>query len=183
MGRKPKVFKEDILNASFDILREEGFEYFTARRVAKKLGSSTQPIYKEFNGMDQLKENLMYCIKEFMYEEIFQVQKKKRSIVEVCLNYIQFAKNETVFFSSLFLDQSLDVLHLHDYSYEILSGVLLKGEEYSNEDQANLEKVLDIIWPSVHGMAILVAQEKLEWDKEKLKNNIKHIVKVAEKVE
>lgn len=182
MGRKPKVFKEDILNASFEILKEKGFEYFTARRVAKKLGSSTQPIYKEFNGMDQLKESLIECIKEFMHEEIFQVHEEKRSVVEVCLNYIRFAKDETVFFTSLFLDQSLDVLPLHDYSYEILSDVLDQDQEFSNETYSNKEHVLDLIWPSIHGMAILVAQEKLNWDKEKLTKNINHIVKTSQEV-
>jgi AcrR family transcriptional regulator len=173
VGRRRKIFKEDILNASFDIVREEGFKNFTARRVAKKLQSSTQPIYKEFNGMDQIKKSLMKCIKTFMNENIFVVYKEDQSIVEVCLNYIQFAKEEPTFFRALFLDQALDVTELHEFSYHFFVEAI-KNDAFENE-----EELTKIIWPSVHGMAVLMAQGQLQLSEEEMAHTLKQLVQLA----
>lgn len=173
MGRRRKIFKEDILDASFDIVREEGFKNFTARRVAKKLQSSTQPIYKEFNGMDEIKKSLMKCIKKFISENVFAVYKENQSIVEVCLNYIQFAKEEPTFFRALFLDQELDVTELHEYSYRFFIEAI-KKDAFENEEQ-----LAKMIWPSVHGMAVLMAQGQLQLSEEEMAHTLKQLLQLT----
>ena len=47
--------KDQIINAAFDIVREEGFCNLNARAIAKKLGVSTQPIFSNFKNMEDLK--------------------------------------------------------------------------------------------------------------------------------
>lgn len=180
VGRRRKIFKEDILKASFAIIREEGVEQFTARRVAKELHASTQPIYKEFNGMDEVKENLMKCMKRFLEEEVFRI-KEERSVVEVCVNYIRFAEEETVLFRSLFMDKELDVIQLHDYSYEALVKAFEQDTTYSGYTNERIRETLDLIWPTVHGIAILVAQGRLQRT-EAMVENIAHLLKASQTV-
>ena len=43
-----KTGKDEIINAAFSIVKEEGFYNLNARAIAKKLGVSTQPIFSNF---------------------------------------------------------------------------------------------------------------------------------------
>lgn len=42
MARKETITKEDIMQAAFEILQEEGIEQVTARKLAAKANCSTQ---------------------------------------------------------------------------------------------------------------------------------------------
>ena len=42
--RRKVYTKDQILKAAHEVVLESGFEKFTARNVAKKMGISTQPI-------------------------------------------------------------------------------------------------------------------------------------------
>ena len=44
MPAKPKVTKEMIVDAAFEIARKEGMENINARTVSEKLSCSTQPV-------------------------------------------------------------------------------------------------------------------------------------------
>ena len=45
MPAKRKIQKEDILKASISIISHEGLNALNARKIAKKLGCSTQPLF------------------------------------------------------------------------------------------------------------------------------------------
>ena len=44
-AKKKKYKKEDILKASISIISHEGLNALNARKIAKKLGCSTQPLF------------------------------------------------------------------------------------------------------------------------------------------
>ena len=54
MARKETITKQDIMNAAFEILQEEGIEQVTARKLAAKANCSTQPIFRVYKNMDEL---------------------------------------------------------------------------------------------------------------------------------
>ena len=54
MPPKPKFSKQEIVNAAFDIAKNEGLDAITIRKVAHKLGSSIAPIYVNFDNVEQL---------------------------------------------------------------------------------------------------------------------------------
>ena len=60
--RRKVYTKDQILKAAHEVVLESGFEKFTARNVAKKMGISTQPIYLEFKNMEDLKRTLLQKI-------------------------------------------------------------------------------------------------------------------------
>lgn len=176
VARKRKIVRTDIINASFEIVREEGFEFFTARRIAKKLQSSTQPIYKEFNGMEEVKESVLKEIQHYLEKEVFQVHQASISLSDVCLNYIRFANEESVFFSSVFMDRTVNILQLHNYSYNIIGKVISDEKEFSHLSDDVIKEVVDILWPFVHGTAVLMAQGKIRFEKEELIKKVYHIL-------
>ena len=62
MARKISVQTEYIINAAFELAREEGFEGVTARRLANYLGCSTQPIFRVYRTMEELYEDVYKLI-------------------------------------------------------------------------------------------------------------------------
>ncbi len=44
-----KITKEIIFNAALEIFRTEGLPALTSRKIAQKIGCSTQPIYFEYS--------------------------------------------------------------------------------------------------------------------------------------
>ena len=45
MPPQKRIFREDILEAAADLVRQEGPAALSVRNIAKKLGCSTQPVY------------------------------------------------------------------------------------------------------------------------------------------
>ena len=54
MPPKVKVTKEEIINASIQLVRTAGVQSLNARTVASLLNCSTQPIFSNFSTMDDL---------------------------------------------------------------------------------------------------------------------------------
>ena len=59
MPAKRKIQKEDILKASISIISHEGLNALNARKIAKKLGCSTQPLFYIYENMDVLKKDVI----------------------------------------------------------------------------------------------------------------------------
>ncbi|MBP3368131.1 MAG: TetR/AcrR family transcriptional regulator, partial [Clostridia bacterium] len=56
MPPKVKITKEDIVKTALELVRAEGEEALNARSIAAALGCSTQPIFSNFETMDELRE-------------------------------------------------------------------------------------------------------------------------------
>ena len=54
MARKEQITKEKILETAFDLAREEGIDSVTARKLATRIGCSTQPIFRVYSNMNEL---------------------------------------------------------------------------------------------------------------------------------
>ena len=59
MPPKVRFDREKIISAAFEIVREKGMEALCARAIAKAAGCSTQPLYHEMGGMEEIKEAVM----------------------------------------------------------------------------------------------------------------------------
>ena len=68
MARTIKFSKEYILEKSVEFIKEKGYSNLTARELAKYIGCSTQPIFKNYNNFDMYKEDLKnYLRKSYAY--------------------------------------------------------------------------------------------------------------------
>lgn len=54
MAHEVKYTRQRILRLSYQTLKQGGFHKFSARELASKSGFSTQPIYRQFNNIDEL---------------------------------------------------------------------------------------------------------------------------------
>lgn len=58
MPSQKRITRSAIIGTAVSILRKEGYDGVNARKIAKELGCSTQPIYSEFGNMNELKAEL-----------------------------------------------------------------------------------------------------------------------------
>ena len=57
MARNVSFLKENILEKSVLFIKEYGYSALTVRSLAKYIGCSTQPLFKNFENFDVYKKN------------------------------------------------------------------------------------------------------------------------------
>ena len=173
MARKKTILKSQILETAYQVVKTEGFEGFTARNIAKKMDSSTQPIYLEFKNMDDLKQELVEKIKIYINGTIYAKERTEDPLLNMCLNYIYFAKDEPIFFKALFLEAQLDPEQMHAISLDKMMEIFKQNEATKELTKAEKMKLFKNIWITVHGTAVLVAQGFLKFHEKDATDYIK----------
>ena len=101
-----KFNRDDIINRGYNIAKEEGLESINARRVAKELNSSVQPIFHNFTNMEELKNEVVDKIYTTYQEYMLKGSKEEKPYKGMGLAYIKFAKDYSNFFRILFMSES-----------------------------------------------------------------------------
>ena len=174
MPPKEKVSKAKIQETAFEMTREYGFGQVTARRLADRLGCSTQPIFRSYENMDELREDLFYMSSGYFCE--YLLSKKPRSkpmYLTLALGYIEMASKEKNLFE---LIASVD-----DFGCETIDE-FLKSEDWEqcvdklpgmeNKTFAEKLEVFTMLFMFVHGMATLIASNRVELSEKKIKSLI-----------
>lgn len=99
MPPQKRIFREDILKAAVQLVREEGAAALSVRNLARTLNCSTQPIYSEFKNMETLREELMGYIRESY------LHKDADSYQQIALSFLHFAQQEKNLFQLVYLRQ------------------------------------------------------------------------------
>lgn len=156
MARKKTITKDQILNAAYEVVATEGFSKFTARNIANKMKCSTQPIYLEFKNMDDLKEELFERIHQYLAKEVFPVVHTENTIVDLALNYIHFATNESKLYRALYLEEYGGGKRMQEFSYKYFFKVVKKDDAYANLTDADINSLHMGTWIVATGIAALM---------------------------
>ena len=103
MARTIKYSKEDILEKSVDFIKEHGYSKLTARELAKYIGCSTQPIFKNYENFDMYKEDLKFYLRKDYSSFIYKYVDIKDYLYTISYAYAFYAKKEPNAFFSLFM--------------------------------------------------------------------------------
>jgi len=101
MPPKQKYTKDDIVDAAFNIIREQGWEALTQRSIAQKLNASIGPIYSYLKSMTKLEEAVI----EKAYELLLHYMITTRGndgLASPSFGYVLFAKTERKLFKCFF---------------------------------------------------------------------------------
>ncbi len=157
MARKESVTKDMILDAAFMLAKEEGIEQVTARKLAAKMNCSTQPIFRVYENMSELYEEVYQRSIDYFssfYDEY--VSGVDTPFIHLGLSYIDFAKKEENIFKLLFLSQHRNGKSL----YELLNG---KSQAVTKEINLAIAKGCENpsglfmkMWIFIHGCACMV---------------------------
>lgn len=160
--RRKVYTKDQILKAAYEVVAKEGFKGFTARNIAKKMGISTQPIYLEFKNMEDLKNTLLDSIFDQLKEEVFPVEHTGDKIIDLGLNYINFAKKHHSLYMALYIDEHGDGKKMHDFSYNYFYEAAKKDEKYSHLSDEYLDALHTGTWVVVTGLASLMSSNIMQ---------------------
>ncbi len=104
MPPKKQISIEEIIDKAFKIVKENGCECLTARRLAKELNCSTQPIYQTFSDMNDLKSVLAKRAGERMMQYVANNSDSTQApMLSKILGYVQFANEEKYLFQLMFM--------------------------------------------------------------------------------
>ncbi|MFD2728032.1 TetR/AcrR family transcriptional regulator [Enterococcus camelliae] len=152
-----KVYtKEQILKAARKLVAESGFEHFTARNIAKKMGGSTQPIYMHFKSMNELKRTLIEQLLDEIGIDVPPTNKDEKATLAEWTRYIDFAQTNPQIFKALFFENSGSGTELYQQSmaYFLKNHEILVPEHGDLSEEA-IGHLHDRMWIASTGMALL----------------------------
>lgn len=156
MPPKTRFTKELILDAAFKTVREKGLDALSSRAVAKRLNSSTMPVYSCLKS----KRNLMEAIVSKAFEVMLEYQTRSLTgdpFLDMGVDYVVFARDEKHLFRCITLEQHMDRFrkhmerHLSVLVEQLAAYALLKGLSAGES-----RKFLFQGWVYAHGLANLV---------------------------
>ena len=121
MPPKTKYNKEDIVEAAFEIAKEEGFSGITARSVANRLHCSVAPIYVNFATIDDLITDVVERVFA-LSDELLAKQKGPHLFENIGKASLAFAREYPVFFRELVMQENPYMA-----SYETIENAMLEG--------------------------------------------------------
>lgn len=156
MPAKRKIYKEDIINASLNIIREKGMDGLNARKLAKKLGCSTQPIFYIYSSMDDIKKDVLKEVAKVFDNAMMDSNYDRTVYKDIGRNYIKFAQNEPEIFRLLFnsdyREGAIDFIKLTGSSKPIFETI----SKQTGLSKKEAEKFHLKMWLYVNGIANLV---------------------------
>ena len=105
MSATKRITKNMIVDAALEIFRAEGFESVTSRRIALRLGCSTQPIYFEYKNMDELKDDIIKKVVEQLDELFSSVSGDSDEFVyrSFGLSFLKFVQTDPFVFRQIYI--------------------------------------------------------------------------------
>ena len=164
-----KIKKEDLIKGSIKIIRDEGDNNLSARNLAKVVGCSTQPIFRLFVNMDDLKKTV--------YDDVYELQKKyllkgnehQVPFIGVGLSYIDFATKEKNLFKFLFMSSFTkynNILEMADNEDgKKYTEMIIKSTGLSPESS---KQIYINTWLIIHGIASMMATTNCKLKREEI---------------
>ncbi|MBQ7480715.1 MAG: TetR/AcrR family transcriptional regulator [Lachnospiraceae bacterium] len=178
MARKESITKQMIIDGAFELLKKEGVEAVTARKLAAHIGCSTQPIFRVYENMDELLKELFERSRAY-YEDFCNSNKNSYDtpFVSLGINYIRFAKQEQNLFKLLFLSGNKD----HTL-YELINGkenafVMKEIKKIPNLNMDNVELIFTKVFIFMHGMAGMTITGEFDLSDKEAEDMLKDAIK------
>lgn len=174
MSAKVKITKDVIIDAGFEIVREEGEEKLSVRNIAKRLGCSTQPIMYCYPKTDVLRSDILEKANAYHTKFLARSNEDNENIlIYIGMNYIRFAEEEKNLFRFIFLSDKNEGSGMADIinNEDILK--LVAGRSGIRPEQA--KDVFESLFVSFHGYATMIAYKMIEFDEKHCRKQLNRI--------
>lgn len=177
MPPKPKITKDMIIIAAFEVARKTGAENINARTVSKKLNCSTQPVMYHFATIEELKRATYKKADKYHTKYLMHITNTKENVIlRIGLNYIRFAVEETHLFRFLFQSGfAVENNLLEMVNSTELVPVLLAMQEAMKMNMEQTKEVFVTLAMFVHGYASIIANNSLEYDEKIIKTHLERV--------
>lgn len=163
----PPAIKTDraaIIEAAVEIIEAEGSSAVSARRVAKRLGISTQPIYREFSDMEELMKEALKRGYEIFANFI------DGEALEQSVKYVGFAVEHKNLFNYLFRSRRCKYDGLCDMAHKLVDGtaIIEKLCGITGLDAETVYRLHLFDWMALHGLATMAADNEVKLSREEI---------------
>lgn len=177
MARKIKFTKDYILEKTKDFINEKGIEQMNARDLCKYIGCSTQPLFKNFESMEEFKRSLKKYLHDYYDEFINKIVDKEEYLFTISYAYALFSYKESNIFKALFMSDLAGTRTIK----EVLNSPQNIGTINSIPDQYNLtknksEKLYRDVRFYTHGLSCQIACKSILVDEKEIKKLINDII-------
>ena len=164
MPTKIKISKDMILDAAFEIVREDGIDSLSNRELASKLKCSIRPIYYQFENVEEMQKELYKKIEKYFYNFLMDnVVEGVPKYKQIGINYIKFAKKEKKLFQILFVGElgltPSEFVSKEGEDYEEIEKLIKISTNLNGNDIKDFHTKM---WIFCHGIATLVANDTIK---------------------
>lgn len=167
MPPKAEITKEKVLDAAFDIVREEGLEAITARSIAQRLKCSTQPIYSVYGNMEAVKDDVYNKAVHFALSSMKEYKDESNTpALNLAVGFLQVAKNEKQLFRTIYLSghRKYDLKTEKFIGEEMYTAYLRQRGRLSTAAESKLKKILIRLTIYLVGMGTMINTNTLAFD-------------------
>ena len=166
MPPKVKITKDDIIKTALELVRRNGAGAINARAIAASLNCSTQPIFSNFQTMDDLQKETIAAAYELYLGYLKREAEcgKYPAYKSYGLAYVRFAKDEKELFKLLFMrDRSQEDTSLLSVDFETSTQMIMQANGITLEKARLMHMEM---WTCVHGIGVMLATSylPLEWE-------------------
>ena len=148
--------RDAVLNAACQLMRREGMEALNARAIAKELGGSTQPIFRLFTNMEDLRRELiLYVARQFQAHAEADMAQSDSPYIQLCTTYLLYGRDEPELFKLLFMrDRVSEGQYSDQTNFDLVFNIIKK--ETPLDDETAL-RFFERTWLFIHELAICIA--------------------------
>lgn len=157
-----RIKRSDIINSVLNILMTEEIDSINARRIAKELNCSVQPIFYNFKNMDELKSEVINEIYNIYKEYMIKGSKEEKSYKGMGRAYINFAIDYPNYFKLLFMSNTHMTTEDFILNDNVGNTILKTGMEYTGFSYDKQKKFHLKVWIFTHGLATLIQNKTLK---------------------
>lgn len=175
MSATKKITKDMIVDAALEIFRAEGFDAVTSRRVAFKLGCSTQPIYFEYKNMDELKNDIVKKVVGQLNEIFSSVSNEGKEEPDEFvyrsfgLSFLKFVQADPFVFRQIYIVDGKIGRQVDNLRMPIILDILENKYGYKKETALAIHKMASC---SLMGMAVFVSSGYKKITEDEMQKNL-----------
>lgn len=168
MPPKTKITRDMIIDAAFEIARNEGAENINARTIAEKLECSTQPVMYHFDKIEEIKKATYHKADEFHSAYIADIH-GENPMKEIGILYIRFAVEEKNLFRFLFQSNEFYGKTVSDLTnseeLQPIIAILSQAVEISIEQAKSIFRSIFLF---AHGYSSMFANNEMTYDEKSI---------------
>lgn len=172
-----KFEKEDIVDAAYRIVRQDGFQGLNARRVAKELNCSVQPIFHNFETMEELNQAVYDKIYMKYQKNVKQAFDEENPYLAKGIAYVRFAREYPEFYKVIFMQESkMDIAEFIQSDIDVSENVMKSITKKFAVSKDDLQDFHIKVWIFTHGLACLVATKTVAFTDDEIRNLLMNTV-------
>lgn len=173
MPPKAQLSREDILDKALELTRAEGFDSLTARRLAKALGCSTQPVFRAFQTMEELKAALYLRARDYAQTCIMSRQREDEPrFLSMGLAYVDFAAREKQLMRFISMSDCFSLDSMQALAKGAGDLAVQGVPELAGMSPQQAGALFSMTWIFTHGIAAMVATNSVSIPEETLKKTL-----------